>query len=68
MKSKGVILDTNLLISFLISRKLNQIDGLIKSYNITLIFSNELLEEFLDVVNRHKFQKYFSKEDVKKTI
>jgi putative PIN family toxin of toxin-antitoxin system len=49
MKSKKVILDTNLWISFLISKKFNSIDALINNGDILLIFSEELLEEFVTV-------------------
>ncbi|MEX0995690.1 MAG: putative toxin-antitoxin system toxin component, PIN family [Flavobacteriaceae bacterium] len=68
MRNEKVILDTNLWISFLISKKFNQIDELIESKRITLIFSNELLEEFIDVVSRPKFKKYFSKKDIEKFL
>jgi putative PIN family toxin of toxin-antitoxin system len=64
MKSKRVIIDTNLWISFLISNKLNELDSLIDTGVIKLIFSNELIEEFLEVTNRPKFKKYFKKADV----
>jgi len=64
MKSKRIIIDTNLWISFLISNKLNELDSLIDSGTITLIFSNELIEEFLEVTNRPKFKKYFKKNDM----
>ncbi len=65
MKSKRVILDTNLWISFLISNNFKAIDNLVKTGEITLIFSNELLEEFIDVVKRPKFKKFFSQKDIK---
>lgn len=68
MKIKKVILDTNLWISFLISKKFNQIDKLIENKKIILIFSKELLEEFIDVVSRPKFKKYFSKNDIQKIL
>tara|TARA_R110000868_G_C10704040_1_gene749372 strand:+ start:267 stop:677 length:411 start_codon:yes stop_codon:yes gene_type:complete len=68
MKNKRIILDTNLWISFLISKKFNQIDELIENRRIKLIFSNELLEEFIDVVSRPKFKKYFSKRDIEKIL
>ena len=68
MKNKKIILDTNLWISFLISKKFSQIDELIEKRRIILIFSNELLEEFIDVVSRPKFKKYFSKKDVEKIL
>tara|TARA_R110002050_G_scaffold158191_2_gene286996 strand:+ start:22634 stop:23044 length:411 start_codon:yes stop_codon:yes gene_type:complete len=68
MKNKKIILDTNLWISFLISKKFSQIDELIENRKIILIFSNELLEEFIDVVSRPKFKKYFTKKDVEKIL
>ena len=68
MKSKKIILDTNIWISFLISKKLSQLDTLIDDKEIILIFSNELLEEFVDVVSRPKFKKYFSKKTLKKFL
>jgi uncharacterized protein len=58
MKSKKVILDTNLWISFLISKKYNAIDSLINNADIVLIFSEESLEEFVTVVRRPKISKY----------
>ena len=64
MTNNKVILDTNLWISFLISKKLNQIDKLIKERKVTLIFSIESIEEFIEVANRPKFRKYFSKNDI----
>jgi hypothetical protein len=68
MKNKKIILDTNLWISFLISKKFSQIEKLILNKKVILIFSNELLEEFIDVVNRPKFEKYFSRKDIEKIL
>ena len=68
MKENRVVLDTNLWISFLISRKYDEIIELINSSMIKLIFSIELFEEFLDVVQRPKFKKYFSDNDISKLI
>ena len=64
MRSKKVILDTNLWISFLISRKFDFIDDLLIEGKIKLIFSRELIEEFLAVAKRPKFEKYFSDDKV----
>ena len=64
MRNKKVILDTNLWISFLISNKLQELDFLLEKGKIRLVFSNELLEEFLTVVRRPKFEKYFSQENL----
>lgn len=68
MKNNKIILDTNLWISFLISKKFSQIDKLIENKKITLVFSDELIEEFVDVVRLPKFEKYFSKSDVEKLL
>jgi uncharacterized protein len=64
MKSKKVILDTNIWISFLISKKYNAIDSLVANGNIVLIFSEESLEEFVTVVRRPKISKYFPESDI----
>ena len=55
-----VILDTNLWISFLITKNFSQLDELLSNNNCILIFSDELLEEFLIVTKRPKFKKFFS--------
>jgi len=68
MRSKKIILDTNLWISFLISRRYNQLDNLLDSGKIVLIFSHESIEEFITVANRPKFKKYFSDSDLNELI
>ncbi|WP_194976385.1 putative toxin-antitoxin system toxin component, PIN family [Aquiflexum lacus] len=65
MKNRRVILDTNLWISFLISKRQGELDMLLESGAVTLIFSKELLEEFLVVSERPKFKKFFKKSHVK---
>lgn len=64
MTNKKIILDTNLWISFLISRRLEEIDNLIFQEKIKLLFSKELIEEFITVARRPKFEKYFSESDI----
>lgn len=61
MGNEKIILDTNLWISFLISKNFSQLDELIENKNITLVFSNELLEEFIEVVRRPKFKNTYQK-------
>ena len=68
MRNKNIILDTNLWISFLITDKLNEIDELILEGRITLVFSNELIEEFLTVSKRPKFKKHFSEHTIKELL
>lgn len=67
-KKLRVILDTNLWISFLISRRLSKIDELFDDNTIVLIFSQELIDEFLEVAQRPKFVKYFSVDATTKLI
>lgn len=63
-----IILDTNLWISFLISKRLKKIDTLFNQDNVTLIFSEELLEEFVAVAKRPKFNKYFSMKELENIL
>jgi putative PIN family toxin of toxin-antitoxin system len=65
MKNRRVILDTNLWISFLISKRQKELDALLESGEVTLIFSKELIEEFLEVSERPKFKRFFKKPDIK---
>ena len=67
-KNKRLIVDTNLWISFLLTKNLSALDSLFKANQITLLFSQELLDEFVDVTSRPKFKKYFSSEDLQALI
>ncbi len=67
-KNKRVIVDTNLWISFLLTKHLSALDKLFQDAEITLLFSKELLDEFVDVTSRPKFKKYFSPEDLQALI
>lgn len=68
MRAKKVILDTNLWISFLISNKLNLLDKYIFNGEIKLVFSTELIEEFVNVAQRPIFEKYFNKSDIENIL
>jgi putative PIN family toxin of toxin-antitoxin system len=63
-KKDRIIIDTNLWISFLLSKEFERLDKIFKDDNIIILFSEELLEEFLNVASRPKFNKYFSQEDL----
>jgi putative PIN family toxin of toxin-antitoxin system len=67
-KYRTIIIDTNLWISYLISKNYIWIDDLIFEKNFRLIFSRELIDEFIEVAQRPKFKKYFSKHDIEKLI
>lgn len=63
-KPKKLVIDTNLWISFLISRSYSKLDKILKSGSARLIFSTELIDEFIEVVERPKFKKIFSSSDI----
>ena len=63
-KKTKVIIDTNLWISFLISREYEKMDFLFSSSKIRLLFSERLFAEFIRVASREKFRKYFSESDM----
>jgi uncharacterized protein len=59
-----VIFDTNIWVSFLISKSLAKLDKFIIEGKVKLIFSDESLAEFVEVISRKKLKKYFSQPDV----
>ena len=63
-KVTRIIIDTNIWISFLITKDFTKLDEIIFSKQGTLIFSQELLDEFLEVVKRPKFKRFFSSSDI----
>jgi uncharacterized protein len=67
-KPNKIIIDSNLWISYLIKKDYFWLDKLIKNEDICLVFSDELITEFLDVVHRPKFTKYISKSDLGELI
>ena len=67
-RSKRVIIDTNLWIRFLISRDYSVIDRLLFEEEIQLIFSDELLGEFIEVAQRPKFRRFFPLEELSELV
>jgi putative PIN family toxin of toxin-antitoxin system len=63
-----IIIDTNLWISYLITKNYKWLDNLIINQNYRLVFSQELIDEFLEVAKRQKFKKLFSAEDLEKLL
>jgi uncharacterized protein len=63
-----VIIDTNLWISFLITKDFSKLDEIILTKKCLLVFSEELLEEFLEVVKRPKFRRFFTQTDIENII
>ena len=59
-KSLKVVIDTNLWISFLISKRQDRLDALLKLDKIQLLFSDELLNEISATISKPKLAKYFN--------
>ena len=69
MKKKiRIILDTNIWISFLITKSMKGIDKLIFNDKAVLLFSDESMIEFIDVTDREKLKPYFTKDDIASLI
>lgn len=67
-KVDRIVIDTNLWISFLITKNFTNLDEILFSRQCTLVFSKELLNEFLDVVKRPKFRRFFSASDIENIL
>ena len=63
-----IIVDTNLWIHFLLSGKWEVLARKIEEYEVTLVFSEELLQEFIEVTQRPKFSNYFQLKDVEELL
>jgi putative PIN family toxin of toxin-antitoxin system len=64
LKNHRIILDTNIWISYLITKNHSLLDELLINQQITILFSEELLNEFFEVINRPKLKKYFKQKDL----
>jgi uncharacterized protein len=67
-KVSRIIIDTNLWISFLITKDFTKLDEIIFSRHGILVFSQELLEEFMEVAKRPKFRRFFSASDIEEIV
>jgi putative PIN family toxin of toxin-antitoxin system len=63
-----VIIDTNLWISFLLTKQYAFLETLLIQKRVKLIFCSELLNEFIEVVQRPKLSKFFQQEDIENLI
>lgn len=59
-----VIIDTNLWINYLITRRMVDLDKILLDGSIRLIFSAELISEFVEVAHRPRLKRYFSEADI----
>src|SRR6218665_33236 len=67
-KKVRVIIDTNLSISFLIGKHSSKLKEIIYSNRNVLVYSHELLTEFLEATRRAKFRRYFTFDESEKLI
>ena len=58
-----IIIDTNLWISFLLSKRFDFIDHFLDSGKVELVFCNELFVELIEVADRPKLRKFFSNKE-----
>jgi len=59
-----LVIDTNIFISWLIKKNISIIEKFIYEHRTIILFSEQLTEEIIKVVERPKFSKYFLKSDV----
>jgi len=67
-KPDRIIVDTNLWISFLLTRDFKKLDEKLVKGKVRIFFSLELIEEFLNVVERPKLKRHFNLKDVEQLI
>jgi uncharacterized protein len=63
-----IIIDTNGWISFLLTKDFSALDAVIANNAVILIFSQELIDEIVEVTQRSKFRKYFPIDDVENLL
>ena len=63
-KTMKIVIDTNIFISFLLNDTYSKLDKYLQANNVQILFSEELLNELLNVVGRPKFKKYFSQNEI----
>ena len=63
-----IVIDTNLWISFLLTKEFTKLDRIIANNKVILLFSQELIDEIVEVMQRKKFRKYFPLDDIEKLL
>ena len=67
-KNLRLVIDTNLWISFIISKKFSEIEGLLFSTKSRILFSAEIIEELEVTIQKPKLKKYFAKSSVEEMM
>ena len=68
MQNEVLILDSNIWISYVITRRLDKLVTLILDHQLTVLTSRQLIEEIQEVLLRPKFKKYIKHSDIKEFI
>jgi len=63
-----LVVDTNLWVSLLLTKDFSKFDPILFGQRVTLLFSQELLDEFVKVARRPKFRRYFTVNDLQKLL
>lgn len=63
-----IVLDTNIWISYLLSRKYHVLTAKIIDNNLDIVTCNNLIKEIGDVLKREKFRMLISKKDISEAI
>lgn len=67
-KPLRLVIDTNLWISFIISRKYDQLDPLLFSNKARILFSAELIQELKAVISKPRLKKYFTENSLEEML
>jgi putative PIN family toxin of toxin-antitoxin system len=68
MQSEVFILDSNIWISYVITRQLQTLVAMIHNHKLTVLTSEQLVTEIREVLSRPKFKKYMKHSDIKEVI
>lgn len=68
MQNEVFIFDSNIWISYLITRRLDKLVTLILQHQLTVLTSRQLIEEIQGVLLRPKFKKYIKRSDIKEFV
>jgi len=63
-----IILDTNIWISYLLSRRYDILTNIILSNELDIVTCNNLINEISEVLQREKFRRYITKKEVSEAV
>jgi len=68
MKQDVIILDTNIWISYLLTRRYDILTNIILSNKLDIVTCNNLINEISEVLQREKFRRYINKKEVTEAV